>query len=157
MISGSASNSLPIDKRLRVSQKPNDFGRVLRWGIDRLPGAALECSVGQLAKSGVVAFQLGLDFDDVVGREHPRCAHRSAAKEQGLTVTQDLFGRRIAKRFGMQSSLSSSSWVASQYPHHRLLLDADAVLTLAKSIRPTVRGEGKNLGSDRCPLERSRL
>jgi hypothetical protein len=97
---GGKTHAVIIDKTLQVAHQLNDGFRVLGRGVDGFTCAIFQCGAGQLAESGTVLLQFGLNFNDVPGGEQPTLAHPVKADPQGLAITQHLFGSRISETFG---------------------------------------------------------
>jgi hypothetical protein len=89
-----------VDKTLQTAHQLDDLGRVLRGRVNGLPAAVLQRGAGQLAQAGVVALELALNLDDVIGGEQATVAHFFIAHTQGLAVAQHLLGGRIGKSIG---------------------------------------------------------
>lgn len=84
-----------VDETLQIVHQGHDLGRLLRGCIDDFLTAVFQCGAWQLAKSGTILFQFGLNGEDMVVGDQAGLLHQFKTKPQSLPVTQHLFGCRI--------------------------------------------------------------
>lgn len=103
------------------------MARRLRGRIDRLAAGVLQGGSRQFAKAGVIALELPLNLDQVVGGDQTSLANTLEAEAQGLPVTQDFLRGRIDE--GLRQNIVPEQLVVGGDD----ILDLGAILRLLQA------------------------
>ena len=95
----SVENRPVVDEAFQVTHQGHDDLGLLRWRVDGVSHAILECCARQLSQAGGVALEHGLNFQNVVDREQIAFLHQVKADPQCLPVAQHLLGGGIGEGF----------------------------------------------------------